>query len=133
MDSNSTDTREIRRFGLVAFVVFGVLCAVGVWRQKPVPICLFGLLWFLGTCFLLFPNRARHVYAGWMKCAHLLGRIVTVLVLTLAYFLVITPAAWMKRLLGGRPLPVRPDRRVSSYWVERKEAVAPRDRFLKRF
>ena len=133
MDSNSTDLREIRRFGAVVFLFFGALGAVGLWRQRPVPTCLFGLLWLMGAGCLLFPYRGRHVYSGWMKCAHLLGRAVTVCILTLAYFLVITPSAWLKRLLGGPPLPVRPDRGLSSYWVERKEPAQPRDRFLKRF
>jgi len=133
MNSNSTDTRAIRRSGLVVFVFFGALCILAVWRQDPVPTCLFGFLWFLGVCFLLFPYRSRHVHAGWLKFAHLIGKTVNVLLLTLAYFLVITPAAWLKRLFGGRPLPVRPDPKVSSYWVKREEAAQPRERFLKRF
>jgi hypothetical protein len=61
------------------------------------------------------------------------GRLVNTLLLTLAYLLVITPAAWLKRLFGGRPLPVRPDRQASSYWVEREEPAQPRERYLKRF
>ncbi len=133
MDSNSTDTREIRKFGLVVFIFFGALCALGVWRQRPVPTYLFGSLWLLGVCFLLVPNRARPVYEGWLKCAHFIGRTITVVMLTLTYFLVITPSAWLKRLFGGRPLPVRPDPEAASYWVEREEAAQPRERFLKRF
>jgi hypothetical protein len=117
----------------VVFVFFGGLCALGVWRQKPVPTYLFGFLWCLGGCFLAFPYRSRHLYAGWLKCAHFLGRAVNVLMLTFAYFLVITPAAWLKRLFGGRPLPVRPDPEAFTYWVEREEGVQPRERFLKRF
>lgn len=133
MDSSSTDTREIRRFGLAVFGFFGSLFALGVWRQKIAPACLFGLLGFVGLCFLLFPYRARHVYAGWLMAAHLLGRIVTACLLGLAYLLVVTPAGWLKRLFGGRPLPLRPDRKASSYWVEREEPAQPRERFLKRF
>ena len=133
MGSSSTETRKIRRFGCVVLVLFGSLFALGVWRQRPIPAYLFGVLWFLGVCFLLFPYRTRHVYTGWLKASHLVGRIVTALILILAYFLVITPSAWLKRLFGGRPLPVRPDRRASSYWVPRKEAAQPRERFPKRF
>ena len=133
MDSNSTDTREIRRFGLIALLFFGSLSALAFWKERPVPTFLFGILGLLGACLLLFPSRARPLYEGWRKCAHIIGRIVAGLVLTLAYFLVITPSAWLKRVLGGRPLPVRPDRKRSSYWVERREAAQPRERFLKRF
>jgi hypothetical protein len=133
MKSNSTDPREIRRFGIVVLFFFGSLCALGIWKQKPVPATLFGVLGCLGACFVLFPSPARPLHTGWLKVAHLMGRIVTTAMLTLAYFLVITPAAWLKRLFGGRPLPVKPDRETASYWVERSEPAQPRERFLKRF
>ena len=133
MNSNSTDKGRIRRLGLVVFVFFGALCALGVWRQKPLPTYLFGFLGFLGVCFLAFPYRSRHLYVGWLKCAHLIGKTVNVIMLTLAYFLVISPSAWLKRLFGGRPLPVRPDRKASTYWVQREEGTQPKERFLKRF
>jgi peptidoglycan/LPS O-acetylase OafA/YrhL len=137
MESNSTEPRtgprEASRFGSVVFFFFGALFALSIWRQRPVPACFFGFLWILGLCCLLFPALARPVYTGWLKCSHFTGRIVTVLLLTLAYLLVITPSAWLKRALGGRPLPLKPDRGASSYWVERKEPAQPRERFLKRF
>jgi len=70
---------------------------------------------------------------AWHKTAHFFGRVVTTLILTLAYYLVITPAAIIIRLFGGILLPVKPDRNVSSYWVNRKDAVQPKEQFLKRF
>jgi len=70
---------------------------------------------------------------AWHKTAHFLGRVVTTLILTSAYYLVITPAAIIIRLFGGTPLPIKPDRNVSSYWVNRKDAVQPKEQFLKRF
>jgi len=137
MGSNSTEprteARQTRRFGWVVFFFFGSLFVLSIWRQRPVPACFFGFLWILGLCCLLFPSLARPVYTGWLKCSQFTGRIVTLLVLTLAYFLVMTPSAWLKRVFGGRPLPVKPDRRASSYWVEREEPAQPRERFLKRF
>ena len=32
---NSTDIKNIRQFGTVAFVFFGCLCALGIWSKKP--------------------------------------------------------------------------------------------------
>jgi hypothetical protein len=68
-----------------------------------------------------------------MKIARLVGRIITILILTLAYYLVITPSALIKRVFGGRPLPLKPDKGVSSYWVTRTEPAQPKERFLKRY
>jgi hypothetical protein len=133
MNWNSTDSREIRRFGLIALVLFGSLCALGLWSKKPVPSYIFGLLSILGCGFILFPSRSRPIYTGWLKVAHFLSTIVTILILTLAYYLVITPSALIKRIFGGRPLPVMPDREASSYWVDRAEPAQPKERFIKRY
>jgi hypothetical protein len=57
----------------------------------------------------------------------------TVLILSLAYYLVITPSALIKRLSGGAPIPVKPDKEALSYWVDRSEPAQPKERFLKRY
>lgn len=133
MNWTSTNSKEIRKFGLVAFILFGCLCALGLWSKKLLPTYLFGSLSILGCGFIVIPSRLKPVYAGWLKIAHFLGTIVTILMLTLAYYLVITPSALIKRIFGGRPLPVMPDKKASSYWVDRTEPVQPKERFLKRY
>ncbi len=133
MNSNSTETKEIRKFGLIAMLFFGCLCATGIWVRKPVPIYLFGSLSLLGLIFILVPGPLRPVHAGWLKIAHIIGRIITGIVLILAYYLVMTPSAFIKRFFGGRPLPVRPDKTASTYWVQRSEPIQPKERFIKRY
>ncbi len=68
-----------------------------------------------------------------MKIAQLLGKVFTALILTLAYYLIITPAALLKRIFGGTPLPTKPNEELSSYWVTRTEPAQPLERFIKRF
>jgi len=130
---NSIDTKQIRTFGLIALIFFGLLCALGIWSGKPLPTYLFGTLFALGLGFISFPHQLRPVFVRWLKIAHFMGRIVTALILTLAYYLVITPAALIKRIFGGTPLPIKPDKNVSSYWVTRKEPVQSKEQLLKRF
>jgi hypothetical protein len=130
---NSTDIKQIRQFGLVALVFFGCLSGLGFWAKKPIPFYLFGCLSLLGLGFILMPVTLQPVHATWLKIAHFLGRVITTLILTLAYYLIITPAALIKRVLGGRPLPLKPDKNASSYWVTREEAAQPTERFVKRY
>lgn len=133
MNSNSTENRDIRKFGIVAFVFFGCLCALGLWTGKSVPVYLFGSLSIIGFGFIIIPGPLRPVYAGWLKIAHFIGMIVTISVLTLAYYLVITPSAMLKKIFGGAPLPVRPDKNADSYWVARDVKAQPKEQFLKRY
>jgi hypothetical protein len=133
MSKNSTETKKIRKFGIIAFIFFGCLGVLGLWKEKPLPTFLFGLLTAFGLSFVLLPSRLKPVYEAWLRIAHLLGRIMTTLLLSLAYYLVITPSALIKRLFGGPPLPVKPEKEASSYWVVRTEPGQPKERFVKRY
>jgi hypothetical protein len=130
---SSTDSKSIRKFGLVTLSFFGCLFALGLWLKRPLAICFFGLLSLLGFGLVIIPSHLRPVYVAWIKIAHLVGRIITALILTLAYYLVITPSAFIKRVFGGLPLPLKPDKNASSYWVNRTEGAQPKERFLKRY
>ena len=133
MNSNLTSSKDIRKFGVIAFVFFGGLSGIGFWANKAVPTYLFGTLSVIGCGFILMPYRLKPVYAVWLKIAHFVGKVVTTLVLALAYYFVITPAALLKRLFGDRPLPVKPDKNTPSYWVARTEPAQPKERFIKRY
>jgi len=133
MNSNSTEPGQIRKFGAVALVFFGILSSIGIWRGSPIPTYLFGVLSLLGLGFVLLPTPMRPVYEGWLGVAHAIGRIITTLMLSLAYYLVITPSGLLKRLISGSPIPGEPDSSATSYWVSRAEPAQPREQFFKRF
>jgi hypothetical protein len=133
MTSPSTEPKEIRKFGIIAFVFFGALSALGFWNHKYILSSFFLLLSMMGAAFILDPARFKPVYHVWMKAAHFIGGLISTMALILVYYLVITPAALLKRIFGGRPLPLMPDKKASSYWVSRTEPSQPKDRFLKQF
>ena len=133
MISFSTEIKEIRKFGLIILIFFGGLCLLGLYFKKFVPTLLFGTLALVGLSFLTIPLPLRPFYKAWLNVAHFLGKVITIIVLTLAYYLVITPSGLIKRLFGGTPIPTKLDRNIISYWVERTEPVQPRERFTKRY
>jgi hypothetical protein len=133
MNECSTESRDIRKFGAVVAVFFGVLSISAVWAERSIPLYFFGSLSLLGLGFLLVPARLKPVYIGWQKAARRIGMAVTMTILTLFYVLVMTPAAFLKKRLGGPPLPLKPDPAVPTYWVARREPAQPKERFAKRY
>ncbi len=125
--------REIRRFGVIGFLFFGTLFAVAVLRDKTLAAYFFGPLAVLSIGFVMMPVQLKPVYAGWLKIAHFIGSKATILILTIFFYFVITPAALLKRIFGGRPLPVKPDPDAETYWVTRPEPAQPKERFPKRY
>ena len=133
MNSNLINPREIRKFGVIGCIFFGALFAVAVWRDKTLVAYFFGLLAILSMGFILLPVQLKPVYAAWLKIGSFIGSKVTILILTILFYFVITPAALLKRIFGGRPLPVKPDPNATTYWVTRLEPAQPKERFPKRY
>jgi len=133
MISSSTEPGQIRKFGLAAFLFFGCLSALGFWRGKQAVGLFFCMLSAVGLGLLLFPGPLSPLYAAWLKVARAAACVITAAVLALAFYLVITPSALIKRIFGGRPLPLGPDNKASTYWVGRSEPAQEKDRYKKRF
>jgi predicted membrane metal-binding protein len=74
----------------------------------------FALLATLLPAWLLPFNRA------WMALGHLLGRIVSPIIMALIYFGVVTPIALIARARGVDPMRRRFDPAAKSYWIARE-------------
>ncbi len=109
--------RELRKFGLTMAVAFAVFGGLFLWRAKPVWPYFFGIAGFFLIFGLLFPNLLTPIEWAWMKMAHLLGQVMTRLILTLTFYLVITPLGLIMKLSGKDPLHRQFDRSASTYWV----------------
>ena len=130
---NIMTKKETRKFGIIAFIFFTCLCAISIWRDKEIVTWFFGTLAFFGFSLLLLPGPLAPLHSGWLKVAHFIGKTITIILMSTAYYLVITPSAVIKRIFGGRPIPLKPDKNRSTYWVERTEPAQPKERFFKRF
>jgi hypothetical protein len=117
-----TDTRTLRRFGLV---VGAVLVALGVagWRRHHLlfPYAL-GIGAALVVAGAVVPGRLRLVYRAWMALGLLVGMIMSSVLLTALFYLVVTPLGWIARLGGKDFLQQRRPPAADSYWQMRDPA-----------
>jgi hypothetical protein len=111
--------REERHFGMI---VGGVLTLLGLWwlyRGKLAGIAP----WFVVTGSVLillgafFPKGLVAPNKGWMALASVLSQVSTAIILSLVYFLAVTPIGLIKRLRGWDPLHRR-SKAQGSYWMD---------------
>ena len=57
----------------------------------------------------------RGFYRLWMRLAFLLNRVTTPVIMSLVFFVIITPIALIMRLSGRDPMARRIDRNIKSY------------------
>jgi len=110
-------TRELRKFGLVMAVAFGIFGALFVWREKPWGIYTLYVAAAFLVLGLVAPKLLGPIEKAWMALARVLQTVMTAIILTLMFFLVMTPIGLFIRLTGKDLLGMKGDPEIESYWV----------------
>ena len=66
---------------------------------------------------LVVPHALKPVYYPWMMLAMALGFVMTRALLTLVFFLVITPIGLLMRLFGQDPMQRQLNQKAKTYWI----------------
>lgn len=123
-----TGDRELRKFGLMVGGVLVLLGLLFLWRhpnRTPYFVWPGGVLLVLGAAL---PRSLKWIYLAWMSLAFVLGFVMAHVILTLFFFLVLTPVGLVARAFGQDFLNLKLDRAAKSYWRPReRKAKSPAD------
>jgi Saxitoxin biosynthesis operon protein SxtJ len=115
-----TDTPNLRKFGLL---VGGVLCLFGLLlllRHKT----NYPYLFWPGAVLIAFgavwPRALKYPYIVWMTMAFALGFVMSQVILTLFFFLLVTPIGLVARLFGKDFLNRKRNPQATTYWIPRE-------------
>jgi hypothetical protein len=128
-----TGTRELRNFGLLVGGVFAILGVLTLWRGKPIYPWLLILGLVLMTLGAIASRTLKHIYLVWMGLALVLGFVVSHVILTVFFFLVITPIGLIARLAGKDFLRLKLDRQAKSYWIPREHRTKSAEDYERQF
>lgn len=111
------DRRTITSFAVVVSLALSVIAAWRWYRgtDQRVVIALFAVAAVLLLLAAIAPAALKPVYRGWMKLGAVLGWINTRIILTVAFFLVVTPIGVIMRLAGRSPMAAK---KRDSYWTD---------------
>lgn len=123
-----------RRFALTLAVAFGAVAAITAWRGREMIALVTGSLTvLLFVAGIAIPSRLGPLERAWMSLAHAISRVTTPIFMGIVYFVVLTPAGFIRRTLGRNPLAH--SRESGSYWAPRTrhDAEAKRRRMERQF
>ena len=117
---NSTK-KELREFAFVVGGVFLVIGLIRAWHHKS-----FGFFIYPSSILILLgfvaPKLLMPLQKTWMALALCMGWVMTRVILSIVFFLVITPISLFLRLSGTRFFDLKfRDNTSSSYWQPRNE------------
>lgn len=97
-NNNPADAAHLRKFGAVMAAAFGILSAVAWWHDSgalPWTLLVAAAFLFAG---LLTPISLAPLEKIWMALAEKMSIVMTLLILTLTFFVLITPIGLLRRL-----------------------------------
>jgi large-conductance mechanosensitive channel len=112
-----------RAFGCTVGTILMVIGAAKAYVAGALPLvaCLIfaagALLLLLG---IVAPSRLSALNRLWLKVGAVISRVVNPIVLAVLFFIVVTPMAFLMRMVGKRPLHLAPDRSAATYWIKRE-------------
>jgi len=107
-----------RRFGLTFAAGLATLSALLLWRGRPIGAYTLVVAFSVATLALVAPRFLAPLERVLAKIFRAVSATITYVVLTLMYYLVITPLGLVIRLLGQDLLEMKIDPKATSYWKD---------------
>ncbi|MBD3233525.1 MAG: hypothetical protein GF315_07345 [candidate division Zixibacteria bacterium] len=125
------DTATLRKFGLVMAIPLAIIGAVLLWKENGAAMHLFILAGLFAVLGLLLPRLLKPVYIVWMTFAFYMGMVMTYVLLTLFFFIALTPVSLVMQLIGKDLLKRKFPGNEDSYWVPAEEYPDDIERYSK--
>tara|TARA_B110000495_G_C22403550_1_gene257474 strand:- start:42 stop:431 length:390 start_codon:yes stop_codon:yes gene_type:complete len=118
LKKNNIKIKSNRSFGIVFFIVFLIISFIPLISDNDIRIWLriisiiFLILGLINSSFLTFLNKTC------FKFRIFLGNFVSLTILSIIFFLVVTPTSLLMKLFGKDLLSLKRNNE-KSYWIER--------------
>ena len=128
-----SEKSDLRKFGITIGVILLIIAGFLFWKEKEsfqilltfgVTLCILGI----AIPFILKP-----IYWVWMIFATILGWIMTRVILSFLFYLIITPIGLIPRFFGKQFLELRWDKSKESYWNFRTNEHLKKENYEKQF
>jgi hypothetical protein len=123
-----------RKFGVLFSGVLALLAGYGAYHgtERMVVYGWLGAAVLVGLVTFAFPGMLTPFNKTWFWLGELLGKVVSPVVLSIFFFMLITPIGMVARWFGRDELRLK-KRLVSSYWINRSPPGPAADSFKLQF
>ncbi|MFT5350600.1 MAG: ABC-type uncharacterized transport system permease subunit [Planctomycetota bacterium] len=127
MNAEPTE-KQLELFGVILSAVISFWLLVYWFKSEKSLINLWPywlVMVLLLSIAMIMPLRLKIFYLKWMKAAELINKIVVNFMLCVIFFLLITPIAFIKRILGDDPL--RKPHYIEGTYRQQSNFIKPED------
>ncbi len=119
---------ELRKFGITVGIVFLLLAGLFLWFNNEYYTYFLVFSAILILPGLILPILLKPIHKVWMTLALLMGWLMTRIILSVLFYVVVTSIGLIAKIFGKKFLDLKTDKLKTSYWnyTEEKEIVKTR-------
>ena len=128
-----SEKSDLRKFGITIGIILVMIAGFLFWKEKEsfqifltvgAVLCIFGVV---------IPVILKPIYWIWMIFATILGWIMTRLILSILFYVILTPIGLILRFFGKQFLELRWDKARNTYWNYRDKDQSIDGNYEKQF
>ena len=130
---NKTGKEDLRSFGVIIGIILLLVAGFLFYREKEsFQTFLYIAGVFIGLALIL-PSMLKPIYIVWMTFAVILGWFMTRVILSLLFYMIITPIGLVLRIFGKDFLELKKQAVQGSYWNQRDSNLEKNQNYEKQF
>ena len=128
-----SEKSDLRNFGITIGIILLIISGFLFWKEKESfqIFLVFGII--LSLIAIAIPSVLKPVYWMWMIFATILGWIMTRVILSILFYIIVTPIGLIARLLGKQFIELQWNKESSTYWNYRFRDSFKKEKYEKQF
>ena len=118
--SISTNKKDLRNFGITIGIILLIITTIVFYKSEKIIELLFYSGVLLIGFGLVFPKILKPLYFIWMTFAVIIGWVMTRIILSILFYIVITPIGLISRILGRNNFHSKNKGLNNTFWNYRK-------------
>ncbi len=128
-----SEKSDLRKFGITIGTVLFIIAGFFFWKEKESFQLFLTIGIILFVTGIAIPIILKPVYWAWMVFATILGWFMTRVILSLLFYVIVTPIGLISRLFGKQFLELKWDKSQDSYWNYRESKELERSNYENQF
>ena len=112
--------KTARRFTFILMILIIMYQVIQFVRDKDLNAIPALLVFILVMVYAFFPGVVKRLFWFFSAITGIIGTLLSYLILTLVFFLLIFPLGVLRKVLGRSPISLAFDSSVKSYWLDYK-------------
>ena len=118
-----SEKSDLRKFGITIGILLMIIAGILFWKEKE----SFQIFLTIGAVLCVFsvviPVILKPIYWIWMIFATILGWIMTRVILSILFYVIITPIGFIPRIFGKQFIELKWNKKNSTYWNYRSDEL----------